>query len=156
MKIKVKKLHENAVVPKYATSGSAGMDLVATSRTIDEYGNLVYGIGLAFEIPKGYVGLIFPRSSVSKHPLSMKNCVGVIDSDYRGEVTVKFGLFAHKFVEKSNGRIVADSCGSGHIYEVGDRVAQIIIIPYPEIAFEEAEELSKTERGSGGYGSTGK
>ncbi|MBR4983205.1 MAG: hypothetical protein IKY94_11670 [Lachnospiraceae bacterium] len=83
MKIKVKKLHENAVIPKYATSGSAGMDLFAVSRTIDEYGNLVYGIGLAFEIPKGYVGLIFPRSSVSKYPLSMKNCVGVIDSKPR-------------------------------------------------------------------------
>lgn len=83
MKVKVKKMHENAVIPKYATSGSAGMDLTAVSRTIDEYGNLVYGIGLAFEIPKGYVGLIFPRSSVSKHPLSMKNCVGVIDSKPR-------------------------------------------------------------------------
>jgi dUTP pyrophosphatase len=156
MKVKVKKLHENAVIPKYATVGSAGMDLVATSRTIDEYGNLVYGIGLAFEIPKGYVGLIFPRSSVSKHPLSMKNCVGVIDSDYRGEVTVKFGLFAQKFAEKSNGRIAGEFCSGGHIYDLGDRVAQIIIIPYPEIEFEEAEELSETERGSGGYGSTGK
>lgn len=156
MRIKVKKLHENAVIPKYATSGSAGMDLVATSITVDEFGSLVYGIGLALELPKGYVGLIFPRSSVSNYPLSMKNCVGVIDSDYRGEVTVKFGLFAHKFVEKSNGRIVADSCGSGHIYGVGDRVAQIIIIPYPEIEFEEAEELSETDRGSGGYGSTGR
>lgn len=156
MKVRIKKLNENAVIPKYATSGSAGMDLTAVSRTIDEYGNLVYGIGLAFEIPKGYVGLIFPRSSVSKHPLSMKNCVGVIDSDYRGEVKVKFGLFTHKFVEKSNGRIVADGCSRGYFYEVGDRVAQIIIIPYPEIEFEEAEELSETDRGSGGYGSTGR
>lgn len=156
MRIKVKKMHENAVIPKYATLGSAGMDLTAVSRTIDEYGNLVYGIGLAFEIPKGYVGLIFPRSSVSKHPLSMKNCVGVIDSDFRGEVTVKFGLFAQKFVEKSNGRIVGEFFSGRHIYEVGDRVAQIIIIPYPEIEFEEAEELSETDRGSGGYGSTGK
>ncbi|MBR4983203.1 MAG: hypothetical protein IKY94_11660 [Lachnospiraceae bacterium] len=76
--------------------------------------------------------------------------------DYRGEVTAKFGLSAHRFVEKGNGRIVADSYSRGHIYEVGDRVAQIIIIPYPEIEFEEAEELSETERGSGGYGSTGK
>ena len=156
MKVRIKKLNENAVIPKYATVGSAGMDLIAVSRTIDEYGNLVYGIGLAFEIPKGYVGLIFPRSSVSKHPLSMKNCVGVIDSDFRGEVKVKFGLFTHRFTENSVGRIVADGCSSGHIYEVGDRVAQIIIIPYPEIEFEEAEELSKTERSTGGYGSTGK
>lgn len=76
--------------------------------------------------------------------------------DYRGEVTVKFGLFAQKFVEKSNGRIVGEFCSGGHIYDVGDRVAQIIIIPYPEIEFEEAEELSETDRGSGGYGSTGK
>lgn len=156
MKVRIKKLNENAVIPKYTTVGSAGMDLVATSRTVDEYGNLVYGIGLAFEIPKGYVGLIFPRSSVSKHPLSMKNCVGVIDSDFRGEVKVKFGLFTQKSVEKSNGRIVGKFCSSGHIYEVGDRVAQIIIIPYPEIEFEEAEELSETDRGSGGYGSTGR
>lgn len=156
MKIKVKKLHENAVIPKYATSGSAGMDLFAVSRTIDEYGNLVYGTGLAFEIPKGYVGLVFPRSSVSRYLLSMKNCVGVIDSDYRGEVTVKFGLFTHQFVEKRNGRIEADKLCGGDIYDVGDRVAQIIIVPYPEIEYEEVKELSETDRGNGGYGSTGR
>lgn len=155
MKIKVKKLHENAVIPKYATSGSAGMDLTAVSRTVDKYGNLVYGIGLAFEIPKGYVGLIFPRSSVSRYLLSMKNCVGVIDSDYRGEVTVKFGLFTHQFVER-NDKIEADKLCGGDIYDVGDRVAQIVIIPIPEIEYEEAEELSETDRGSGGYGSTGR
>ena len=155
MKVKVKKLHPDAVIPSYAKPGDAGMDLVAVSRYLDEFGNLVYGTGLAFEIPEGYVGLVFPRSSVSKQELQLTNSVGVIDSGYRGEVTVKF--------KPSNVRFEVDDewfsvfhPGLCNMYGEGDRVAQMIILPYPQIEFEEVEELSETERGAGGYGSTGR
>ena len=146
MKVKIKKLSENAVVPKYAHDTDAGLDLVATSIQWDEDGNFVYGTGLAFEIPKGYVGLIFPRSSNAKKELVLSNSVGVVDSGYRGEVTFKFK--PTKEVNTSNPII--------EIYDIGDRIGQLIILPYPKIEFEEADELSKSERGEGGYGSTGK
>lgn len=80
MEVKIKKLNENAVIPTYAKDGDAGMDLTATSKSFDEYGNVVYGTGLAFEIPKGYVGLLFPRSSNAKTDLFLTNSVGVLDS----------------------------------------------------------------------------
>ena len=89
LKVKIKRLSDNAVIPTYAHATDAGMDLVATSKTIDEYGNVVYGTGIALEIPNGYVGLVFPRSSNSKKHLLLTNSVGVIDSGYRGEVTFK-------------------------------------------------------------------
>jgi dUTP pyrophosphatase len=115
------------------------MDLVATSRSVDDKGNIVYGTGLAFEIPKGYVGLIFPRSSLSKYGLMLTNHVGVIDSGYRGEVTAKFKVIS----------------GNPEIYKVGDRIAQMIIMPYPKVEFTDTDVLSDSERGTGGYGSTG-
>ncbi len=90
MKVKIKKLHKNAIIPQYAKSGDAGMDLVATSKSYDKHGNVVYGTGLAFEIPKGFVGLLFPRSSNAKKDLLLSNSVGVLDSGYRGEVMFKF------------------------------------------------------------------
>lgn len=80
MEVKIKKLNENAIIPTYAKEGDAGMDLTATSKSFDEYGNVVYGTGLAFEIPKGYVGLLFPRSSNAKTDLFLTNSVGVLDS----------------------------------------------------------------------------
>lgn len=140
MVVKFKKLVEEAVTPSYSKPGDAGMDLTATGMGWDEKGNVVYYTGLALEIPQGYVGLIFPRSSNSKKDLFLTNHVGVIDSGYRGEIMVKF---------RRTVPFKAD------IYEVGDRVAQLMIIPYPEVQFEQVEELSNTERGSGGYGSTG-
>ena len=90
MNIKIKKLVDNAVIPTYAKSGDAGMDLTAVSKTFDKDGNIVYGFGIAMEIPDGYVGFIFPRSSVAKKYQQLTNCVGVIDSGYRGEIMVKF------------------------------------------------------------------
>ena len=90
MEVKIKKLCDSAVIPSYAKPGDAGMDLVATSRIFDKYGNVEYGTGLAMEIPEGYVGLLFPRSSISKQDLSLANAVGVIDSGYRGEIKFKF------------------------------------------------------------------
>lgn len=140
MKVKIKKLVESAIIPSYAKEGDAGMDLTATSVWRDDDGNICYGTGLAFEIPNGYVGLLFPRSSNAKKDLILTNSVGVIDSGYRGQITFKF-----------------KSClGTDNIYNLGDRIGQIIIMPYPNIEFEEVEELTETERGIGGYGSTGK
>jgi dUTP pyrophosphatase len=139
MDVKVKKLHPYAVIPSYAKDGDAGLDLTATSMNIDNRGYFVYGTGLAFEIPKGYVGLIFPRSSISKKDLALSNCVGVIDSGYRGEVSFKFYPTSSKH----------------NIYNIGDRIGQLIIMPYPQITLVESDELSETERGAGGYGSTG-
>ena len=142
MIIKAKKLNPNAVIPKYAKPGDAAMDLYATSVDYDKYGNLVCYTGLAMEIPEGHVGLLFPRSSISKTALTLRNSVGVIDSGYRGEVMLKFDR---------EDRLVTDNC----LYHAGDRVGQIMIMPYPQVQFEEAEELSDTERGTGGFGSTG-
>lgn len=174
MKVKIKKLCESAVIPTYAKPGDAGMDLVATSRIFDKYGNVEYGTGLAMEIPEGYVGLIFARSSIFKQDLSLSNAVGVIDSGYRGEVKFKFKPTLsyidfgttediHGIGKESDtfdyvgiaGDIQKDSIEAS-IYEVGDRVGQIIILPYPHIDFKEVDNLSNTERGTGGYGSTGK
>jgi dUTP pyrophosphatase len=104
----------------------------------------VYGVGLAIEIPEGYVGLIFPRSSNAKTDLYLTNHVGVVDSGYRGEIMFKF--------RKSN---VIKNFQEARLYHVGERVGQLMIIPYPQIELEEVEELSSTERGNGGYGSTG-
>lgn len=146
MKVKIKKLNESAVIPKYSKAGDAGMDLVATSKETDKYGNIVYGTGLAFEIPKGYVGLLFPRSSISKYDMNLTNSTGVLDSGYRGEVFFKFKC-PSRFTNFD------DTCFT---YNVGDRIGQIIILPYPQIEFEEVEELSETDRGTGGFGSTGK
>lgn len=154
MEVKIKKLHKDAVIPKYAHNGDAGMDLVAVSKEIDSDANIVYDTGLAFEIPKGYVGLVFPRSSNAKKDLLLSNSVGVIDSNYRGSVTLKFK--ANKPIETTTILKDKDKWKWAKVYEVGDRVGQIIIMPYPQIEFVEVEELSKTERGEGGYGSTGK
>jgi len=141
MNVKVKKLHPNAVIPSYAKSGDAGMDLVATEIISNTTLDITYGTGIALEIPEGFVGLIFPRSSIRKYELALSNSVGVIDSGYRGELQATF---------KRTNTLFPDA------YKVGDRIAQIMIIPHPPIEFVEVEELSNTERGAGGFGSTGK
>ena len=154
LKLKIKKLHPDAVIPRYAKPGDAGLDLTAVSRTFDADGNVVYGTGLAFEIPEGYVGLVFPRSSLSKKDIALSNAVGVIDSGYRGEVTAKFKPTNYFNCYEDCGRIV-ECPHYGSIYGIGERIAQMIILPYPQIEFEEVDELSQTERADGGYGSTG-
>ena len=144
MKIKVKKIVPEAVIPRRAYDSDAGFDLVAVSKRWDrDDWCYVYGTGLAFEIPKGYAGLVFPRSSVASRPLSMANCVGVIDSGYRGEVTAKF-------------RVAGSSKGLDAAYEIGERAAQIVFVKLPDVELVEADELSPSERGTGGYGSSGK
>lgn len=141
MKVRFKKLNENAVVPAYSKPGDAGLDLTAISKELTnnpQYGYLEYGTGLAVEIPEGYVGLLFPRSSISNTGLILANAVGVIDSGYRGEIKFRF-----KHIPGT-----AD-------YNVGDRVGQLIILPYPSIETEEATELNSSERGDTGFGSSG-
>jgi dUTP pyrophosphatase len=140
MKVKIKKLHPNAVKPKYAKESDAGMDLVATEIISETPSQITYGTGLAMEIPDGMVGLVFPRSSIRNTGLNLSNSVGVIDAGYRGEIQATFN---------KNG--VKDE-----FYKVGDRVCQIIIVPHPIIKIVEVDELSESSRGSGGFGSTGK
>ena len=157
MKIKIKKLKENAVIPFYSKNGDAGMDLTATSKWYDDNGNTCYGTGLAFEIPEGYFGLLVPRSSNAKTDLRLTNSSGILDSGYRGEVMFKYrnDNFARMDGGLQNHLMMGDIAFSNE-YEVGDRVGQILILPYPKIEFVEVEELTETERGEGGYGSSGK
>lgn len=142
MKVKIKKLVPEAKLPAYAKEGDAGMDVFATSMKFeDQY--IEYGTGLAFEVPKGYVMLIFPRSSVSSKDEILANCVGVLDSGYRGELKLRFKRVAEI------GKLKRD------YYYTGDKIGQIVIIPYPTIEFEEVDNLSSSERGTGGFGSSG-
>ena len=144
MEIKIKKLHPDAVIPTYAHIGDAGMDVTAVSVNVtDDY--IEYDTGLAFEVPEGYVMLIFPRSSNSKKDLLLCNSVGVVDSIFRGSVKLRFKETTPKYSSQDH-----------KIYGVGERVGQIMILPYPTIQFKEVDELSETERGEGGFGSTNK
>lgn len=154
--INIKKLHKDAIIPTYAKLGDAGMDLTAISKVIDNYGNVSYGIGLAMEIPFGYAGFIFPRSSVSKYTLDLANAVGVIDSGYRGEIICKFKptpQFSHPTNPEN---FHTEISIRNEFYDIGDRVAQIIIMEVPQINFNDVDELSDTDRGKGGFGSSGK
>lgn len=139
MKVSIKKLHPEATIPKYAKPGDAGIDLTATSKK-QEGKNIVYGTGLAIEIPEGHVGLLFPRSSLTNYDLSLGNHVGIVDSGYRGELLFKF--------KRTDLQLFAKE------YETGDRIGQLLIIPYPKVELVEVKELSSSERGSSGYGST--
>jgi dUTP pyrophosphatase len=146
LEIKFKKLNENAIIPSYAKPGDAGLDLTATSleRGIDEYDHaqITYGTGLAVEMPYGYVGLLFPRSSIYRKKMTLTNCVGVVDSGYRGELMFKFNI--------NNNQGQGES-----FYKIGDRIGQLLILPYPTIIPYEGKDLSDTERGTSGYGSSG-
>lgn len=139
MNIKYKKLYDSAVTPTKAKYGDAGFDLTVTSIHYDDKGNLVCNTGLAFEIPYGYVGLLFPRSSCADKSLILSNCVGVIDAGYRGEVSAKFKLLSMR-----------------EVYKIGERCCQMVIVKLPDVEMVEVDELSDSERGCSGYGSTGK
>ncbi len=143
--MKIKKLHQKAVVPHYATEGSAGLDLTVISDNdtivIPYKSTMLCRTGLSFEIPKGYVGLIYIRSSIgTKLDLVLSNQVGVIDSDYRGEVMLPL---------RNLGR-------GARVVNSGTRIAQMIITPINQVGIEVVKELSETKRGDGGFGSTGK
>lgn len=163
MKVRIKKLVSEAVIPTYAHPFDAGLDLTATSKTTDDFGNTVYGTGISIEIPQGYVGLVFPRSSNAKKSLWLTNHVGVIDSGYRGEIKFKFRsscvvptLWSRikDLLRLQGGRRA--NIYHGNEYEVGERIGQLIIVKIPQIELVESNKLSSSDRGTGGYGSTGK
>lgn len=166
MDVKIKKLTDNAVVPMYAKDGDAGLDLTATSIKYDDCGNIVYGTGLAFEIPKGYVGLLFPRSSNARTNLFLTNSVGVLDSGYRGEVMFKYKpihstcnflkAWWNEYVLRKDNAPITFTGVAKSPYKIGDRIGQLVIVKYPSIRLIPTEELSETERGNGSYGSSGK
>jgi dUTP pyrophosphatase len=143
MKVNLKKTHPDAVLPTYGKPGDAGMDLTSVSIVSETAYQIVYDTGIAVEIPEGFVGLVFPRSSIRKTDLSLSNSVGVVDSGYRGSIQVTFNKIDHPNYIRNND------------YKVGERIAQLMIIPHPFIEFKEVSELSNTERGTGGHGSTG-
>ena len=144
MKVKVKKLDERAILPTYGSVGAAGADLYALADdevTIAAGETVLIGTGLALEIPEGYVGLVYARSGLAtKRGLAPANKVGVIDSDYRGELKVAL------YNQSSEAQTVA----------AGERIAQLVIAPYLTADYEEADELTDSKRGAGGFGSTGK
>lgn len=154
MKVRVRKLHPAAILPTYATGGSGCFDLYAATHDagighrdgvrVFPGAPVNFGTGLSFEVPAGHVMLVFSRSGHGfKNDTRLANCAGVIDSDYRGEVAVK---------------LTCDDNEDCNVLSVqqGDRIAQALIIPYPRIEFTEVDELSGTERGAGGFGSTGR
>lgn len=144
MKVKIKLLNEKSVIPTKAHDLDAGYDLKAISRTVDDFGNYVYGTGIAVRIPDGHVGLLFQRSSVAKKNMILSNAVGVVDAGYLGEITFKFKPLIHAVHT------------SAKPYEVGERIGQLIIIPIHSLEFELSEDLGSSERGTGNYGSSGK
>ena len=146
MKIKIKKLNENAIIPERKSEYAAGMDLYAClpkgiSIEIPPHTTEKIGTGLAMEIPEGYFGAIFARSGLASSPRALRpaNCVGVCDSDYRGEYTVA----------------IHNDSNNTQVVENGERIAQLVVMPYLTVEFDEVNELSETERGEGGFGSTG-
>ena len=141
--VNIKKVHEDAVVPEYATPGSACFDLVSIHDGKVEYGDPgLFSTGLVFEVPVGHVMNIYSRSGHGfKEEIRLANCVGKIDSDYRGEVMVK---------------LTSDGLHRGAFHvKAGDRIAQAEIVPIQQVEFEVVESISETERGEGGFGSTG-
>ena len=142
MRIKIKKINKMATIPTKGSDAAAGYDLYSIDdETIFPHHTTKIATGLALEIPDGYFGGIFARSGLASNKgLRPANCIGVIDSDYRGENIVLLHNYTDKYQNINK----------------GDRIAQLIIMPYLAIEFEEVEELEETERGSGGFGSTGK
>ena len=137
--VKIRKVHPDAVIPFRAHATDAGMDVTAISMEMTE-DYVEYDTGLQFQLPEGYAMLIFPRSSNSKKDLFLCNSVGILDAGYTGNLKLRFKLTTEGYTEK--------------IYNPGDKVGQIMIIPYPEINFIETEVFNETERGDGGFGST--
>lgn len=143
MEIKIKKLHPDAVIPKYATIGSACFDLCAfmPGKSVSFFESFIFETALAFEIPRGYAMMIYSRSGHGfNNNIRLSNCVGVIDSDYVGQVKIK---------------LTCDDEYADFIVRHGDRIAQAMIIPVPDVNFIEVNELTETERGTSGFGSTG-
>lgn len=190
MEVKIKKLCPEAVIPAKAHPTDAGFDLTATSRVFAADGTATYGTGLAVEIPEGYLGLLFPRSSVYKKDQALSDCVGVLDSGYRGEVMFKFkptlvyidnpDIIDNNATEpwQHDGTDQTDAntqqvtfhgrskdypdVQEGFLpfpfraYEVGERIGQLIIMPYPKVEFKVVDELGGSDRGASGFGGSGR
>lgn len=166
--VKIKKLHPDAVIPQYATLGSAGFDLVAVEDVLIEPGETrKIPLGLAFELPEGVVMYVCMRSGIALNTkLRQSNGIGVIDSDYRGEVAIMFDNTAPMgdckkrafFPLNVKGEVDRDYAGciyESYLIRKGDRIAQGVIVPIYQADFAVVDELSKTERGTGGFGSSG-
>lgn len=155
MKVKIKRLNDRATLPTYAKPGDAGMDLTAIYVNHGEH-YIEYGFGISVEIPEGYMGLLFPRSSNCNKDLLLANSVGVVDSSYRGELKARFKRILNPINHSTDGdmAVITASCFE-EIYAPGDRVAQLIVVPYPSIEWDEVEELETSERGEKGFGSSG-
>lgn len=136
LEVRLAKTHPDAVIPTYAHSSDGGMDLTAIAMDSSKEEYTEYDTGVSLAIPNGFVGLVYPRSSISKYDLILANHVGVIDSQYRGSIKLRFRV------------------GGDNIYKVGDRIAQLIIIPRPQVSFNVVEELDETQRQEGSFGST--
>lgn len=140
--VNIKLLNDEATLPTRGTDGAAGFDIYASEAAMIVRGRTtLVPTGVAMEIPEGFGGFVFPRSGLAtKAGVRLSNCVAVIDSDYRGELKIP---------------LVVD-CGGGYPVEKGDRIAQIVFMPYLKAKLNVVEDLSETERGTGGFGSTGK
>ena len=154
-----KKINPDAKIP-VQTAGNGGMDMTCVSKDVtDKF--IEYGTGICASIPEGYVGLLFPRSSVTKYDLMLKNAVGVIDSSYVGEIKARFVTVYNDYCNIYECDCICSSCkielnGKVKAYEIGEKCCQLIIVPYPKVTSKEVDELPETERGAGGFGSTGK
>lgn len=140
--IPIKRLNERASIPAYAYEGDAGMDMRATeSVTLQPFERAMVPTGLAIALPEGYAGFVLPRSGLAaKHGISIVNAPGLVDSNYRGELKVV---------------MVNTDPHTAFTIEEGDRIAQLVVMPVPTVAFVESEALSETARGEGGFGSSG-
>jgi dUTP pyrophosphatase len=135
------KLTDTAIAPTRGTPGSAGLDLYADmDAMVSSWASVMVGTGIAVEIPEGYVGFVFIRSSMGKAGVALANAVGVIDSDYRGEIKLQ---------------LIYNNGNGGHSIRQGERIAQLVVMPAQGFELTEADALSTTERGTGGFGSTG-
>jgi dUTP pyrophosphatase len=144
LKLNFRKIVPHAFDPEYSTEDAAGLDIRAIYSRYDVENNFIeYDTGLAFEIPSGHVGLLVARSSSTKTPHILANCVGILDPDYRGEVKFRF-----KNINIEDKDYIA--------YEFGDKIGQLVVVPCPKISLEEKVQLEDTKRGSGGFGSTGR
>jgi dUTP pyrophosphatase len=165
VKIKFKKMHEDAVIPTFGNPGDAGADLRSVSVKYDAENDVFeYDSGVSVEIPEGFFGLVVPRSSIYKTDLMLSNHAGVIDSGYRGSIKSKFKIIqAYDSIENINidsGIVTGtefDEYRYYLIYPVKERFLQLLILPIvSNVQYEEVDELSETKRGEGGFGSTGK
>ena len=153
--VKMKPLEPNAVPPSYASDGSAGLDFTAISHEYDSITQTeLYHTGWAVEIPAGYVGLLFPKSGIFKKTSRLTNCVGVIDSDYRGEVCARFENNTSAYLNVLDGERIFKRFGKTRqdAYKTGDMIFQMVVVPAPRVRVLFTEELSETERGGKGFG----